>query len=505
MKKILNVTAVVCLYAILLVSCEQPSIRQSAAPHTGNAADADLSQINGISERELSMLFSLTRTKITASDAAKKIADSAGQKKGQFTFTETEALAYDDEKGTFTVKVKGTKGLTGKEFEKELTLTGFENPYAKIFPSLSEAELDFSDAIEHNKTVDTFISDAAGNSALLKKLSFSDDNIGSLSLGVHDRYSLAAALEKNGDKIKIKPEYKVKYLKKEAGGSETSTETDRSALFARLGTDLTKPYFSKEDVFRYIIGKTDDSFLKVYPDAFASTYYAFTKHLNRTPGGAGSLLDDPAIQEIVDRYKKAGGHFKMDIGASVYKPRLGGIKADDYTGSLEIEYCIAEEEQIEAMLDGDYMPYPIVAIKEAKRTGFRTVTKENAGTLFNFKIQLTADAQAGNKWKQRPLNNYPFLRSEYDSNLKKHVYKVNNPFKTTAYCTFKVNGKEPEEVLAFNAPIFFSKCADGADIFIEQISLNKESGSDKLKMHIQFTGSGEGIDLEVSPEYVIGN
>ncbi|MEL3907156.1 MAG: lipoprotein 17-related variable surface protein [Treponema sp.] len=452
-----------------------------------------------ISEQELLKLFDLTETKIPASGAAKKIAAAQGKTVKNFVFEEANAIAYDDKTGTFTVKVKGLKN--GKPFEKTISVTGFANPYELIFPSLSEAELDFSDAIENNTRFDAFIGQANTDiTTVLKKLSFSDNNAGTLSLGTHERYSLAAALEKNGDKIKIRPEYKVKYLKKEAGGSETSTETDRSALFARLGADLTKPYFSKNDVFLHLIGKTDDNFLKVYPYAFASMYYAFTKHLNRTPGETGSLLDDAVIQDIIDRYKKAGGHFKMDIGASVYKPRLGGIKADDYTGSLEIEYCIAEKEQIEAMLDGGYIPYPIVAIKEAKRTGFKIVTKENAGTLFNFKIQLTADAQAQNAWKNKQLRNHPLLRAEYDSNLKKDVYKVNDPFKKAAYCTLKVNGKVPEEVLAFNEPIFFSKCADGADIFIEQISLNKESGSDKLKIHIQFTGEGEGISIEKQPE-----
>ena len=191
----------------------------------------------------------------------------------------------------------------------------------------------------------------------------------------------------------------------------------------------------------------------------------------------------------------------MEIVPSVYKPRVDGIKADDYTGLLEIKYCIAEAAQIEAMLDGGYIPYPIVAIKEAKRTGFRTVTKANAETLFKFQIKLTAHAQAQNAWKQKQLRSHPLLRAEYDSNLKKDVYKVNDPFKkAAAYYTVTVNGKEAEDVFALDDPKFFSKCADGADIFIEQISLNKERGSDKLNIHIQFTGEGGGISIGKQPE-----
>lgn len=504
MKTILNnimAAAIICCI-FLFAGCPN-----SVIPKTDINSNAPLNpqiQPGEISEQDIMSAFALTKGHITASDAAKKIRDMSPFAGSGLTFSGNTVTAYDDKAGTFTVKVKGTKD--GKPFEKELTFTGFENPYAKIFPSLSAAELDFSDAIEHNKTVDTFISEAAHNSALLKKLSFSDDNIGSLSLGVHDRYSLAAALEKNGDKIKIKPEYKVKYLKKEAGGIETSTETDRSALFARLGTDLTKPYFSKEDVFRYLINKTDDGIINVSADVFGSEYYAFAKHLRVTPA---RLINDAHIQTIMARYNREGGQFNMEMDTALFHPENEGIKADDIEGTLEITYCIAEKEQIAEMLSSKPDPSVrrITVTKTAKAAGFKKIPKDNIASLFNFSVKVKDDPNSRQKWQHKVFENYRFLSEQYDTEREMTMFALENPLQKTAVSAFylEVNGREPEDVLAFNEPISFSKTADGKHIFIKHVYLNKESGSDKLKIHIKFTGEGEEIALEVSPEYVIGN
>ncbi|UTC62677.1 hypothetical protein E4O05_01900 [Treponema sp. OMZ 787] len=504
MKIILNnimAAAIICCI-FLFAGCPN-----SAIPKTDINSNAPLNpqrQPGDLLKEDIMSAFALTKGNITASNAAKKIRDTDPSEGSVLTFTEKAITAYDDKAGTFTVKVKGTKGE--KSFEKELTFTGFENPYAKIFPSLSAVELDFSEAIEHNKTLDTFISDAAGNSALLKKLSFSDDNTGTLSLGVHDRYSLAAALEKNGDKIKIIPVYKVKYLKKEAGESETSTETDRSALFARLGADLTKPYFSKEDVFRYLINKTDDGIINVSADVFGSEYYAFAKRLRVTPA---RLINDAHIQTIMTRYNREGGQFNMEMDTALFHPENEGIKADDIEGTLEITYCIAEKEQIAEMLSSKPDPSVrrITVTKTAKAAGFKKIPKDNIASLFNFSVKVKDDANSRQKWQHKVFENYRFLSEQYDTEREMTMFALENPLQKTAASVFylEVNGREPEDVLAFNEPISFSKTADGKHIFIKYVYLNKESGSDKLKVHINFTGEGEEIALEVSPEYVIGN
>ena len=61
---------------------------------------------------ELLAALNMVRGEITASDAAKKIAEKNGQNIGNLGFTEAKYLAYDDKAGTFAVKVKGTKDGT---------------------------------------------------------------------------------------------------------------------------------------------------------------------------------------------------------------------------------------------------------------------------------------------------------------------------------------------------------------------------------------------------------
>lgn len=451
-----------------------------------------------IPQNKLLALFGLTETKITASDAAKQIAAAQNTKIDGFLFQEAKAVAYDDKTGTFTVKVTGAKD--DKTFDQELTITGFSNPYTNIVPNIVAAELNFSTAIEYNKKIDSFIEDTNNNiESGLQEFIFNDATVGQIEKGIRKNYILTATLKKKEDKIKIQPLYTVKQLKKEKNGNENITEEDCSGVFLRLNKELTKPYFSKNDVFKYLIGKTDDSIIKTDPEEFASIYYAFTQNMNISPG---EIINEAKIKDVMNRYNQSGGQYKMEIDTAIYRPRHGGIKADDYAGTIEIEYCIAEKGQIAQMLYDEHMDIPIVAKKKAKAEGFKKVSKENVEELFKFQIKLTANPDAETKWKSRLCTyNNSFLNAEYDINKGCYVYKPNNPFKSaTAYYSFTVNGKDPESVFAGNKPTFLPRCADGKKIFIEKISFTKERGSNILKIYIKFLGGQEEIIIEKQPE-----
>lgn len=110
----LTLTAVLLFSALLLISCSGPhSLSNTENPHE-------------LTEADVLSAFGLTKGRQSPFEAAEKIGLEASSNPA-ITFTGKEVTAYDDEAGTFTVKVKGTKN--GKEFEKELTVSGFANPY----------------------------------------------------------------------------------------------------------------------------------------------------------------------------------------------------------------------------------------------------------------------------------------------------------------------------------------------------------------------------------------
>lgn len=483
--------------AVFFAGCPANGIKPELYKDSISAASQE---VNTSEEDSLVGLFKLDKTKLRASDAAKKIAGAKNFALGDFNVIEAEALAYDDEAGTFTLKVKVEEN--GKMAEKELYFDGFAHPYANIAPSLKAADFDFSDAMDHNTRMDIFIEKSNKNiNTALKEFSFLD-RVGELTMGNHSAYSLTAKLSDYEGKIKITPEYRVKYLKKGIDNEEESLiEKDYSHAFLPLiRKKLIRPYFSKEDVFRHLINKTDLSIINVSSGKFASMYYAFAKHLNVTPG---SLINDAEIQKIMARYNKEGGQYKMEIDTALFQPKSTGIRADDYEGRLDLIYCIAEKEQIAEMLyPVDPSIKPVSVKRELSVKGFRQINQENINSVFKFSLKLKNTETAKKQWLSKVYKKHRFLYTADDKNTLVDVYIVDNPLVKNDKLPYhlEVNGKNPEEILAFNDVLFFSKSLSGEKLFVEHIFLDKEKDSDILKIRIKFLGSGDEIVIEERPE-----
>lgn len=144
---------IICIAAVMVISmtgCKNPTAPPSGVFH------AVPQNPNELTEADVLTAFGLQRGSITASAAAKKIAN--GTPAGGITFTERRFIAYNDEAGTFTVKVKGTKN--GKNFEKTLNLTGFTHPLKdKMIQSFDTCELNLDEGIEHNYSLQKYITE----------------------------------------------------------------------------------------------------------------------------------------------------------------------------------------------------------------------------------------------------------------------------------------------------------------------------------------------------------
>ena len=151
MKKL--ILCMVAVIAIGMISCNPPT-NQKGSSETPTVPPTTPQNSITLTESDVLAAFSLTKGPITASAAAKKIARDTPA--SGITFTERKMIAYDDEAGTFTVKVKGTKD--GKNFSQKISVTGFTHPLAgKAIQSLDACELNLDDAIEHNYSLEKYI------------------------------------------------------------------------------------------------------------------------------------------------------------------------------------------------------------------------------------------------------------------------------------------------------------------------------------------------------------
>ncbi len=244
----------VLIFALVLTGCPQ------AGKHSGTGTNpAVSSNPNELTEADVLAAFGLTKGNITASAAAKKIATAAPVAVSGITFTSKTAVSYDDQAGTFTVRMTGTKN--GKSFNKTVTFTGFTHPLAdKWIQSVDSCELNLDEGIEHNYKLEKYIEEVnkdPSGKKLVKKLSFMlSDSVTTIELGEHDAYTLTAEAKKSGTKVQVQP--RVVFRKLAEGGTETLVaNTDFG--FSHLKTQLTKDYFTDEDVFKYVLAKTVDA------------------------------------------------------------------------------------------------------------------------------------------------------------------------------------------------------------------------------------------------------
>ena len=450
-------------------------------------------------EADVLAAFGLQRGSITASAAAKKIAN--GTPAGSITFTQKTAVSYDDQAGTFTVKVKGTKN--GRPFDKTLSLTGFTHPLKdKLIQSLVACELNLDDAIEHNYSLEKYITEVnkdPSGKKLVKKLSFMlSDSVTTIELGEHDSYTLTSNAKKSDTKILVQPSVKIIFRKLTEGGTEELT--DNTAFgFTHLKDQLTKDYFKAKDVFQYILDKTADSAIKVDSTEFASSFYAFAKKSGQVPADLFTDAFKMKIQEYHGRYhNNPEGHLALDISYDAVQPKNGGIDADDYTGTVKINLCIATVQQI-ADQSG------IEVSKPVEKSGFASIPDDAAlakkNHLFFHLIPKSPPLSSDNEtnWK-----NKVFSRALLRINESTGAAIIDNPFSgSDSLFNLCVNSENinPAAYLGSAGAAYggASKTKNNKVIFIEHIQLEKKSGNESLEVQVTLKGSGPILKVTAEP------
>ena len=486
--------AALLFFVLAVTGCPQQGKPSGTENNVTNPAVP--SNPNELTENDVLTAFGLQRGGITASAAAKKIA--TGTPAGGITFTKNTAVSYDDETGTFTVKLKGTKN--GKPFEKTFNLTGFTHPIAgKTIQSLCSCELNLDDAIEHNYSLEKYITEVKKDPSgkkLVKKLSFLlNDGTTPIELGEHDGYTLTAKAQATGTQVWVQPSVKIVFRKLTEGGTETLTDSTPFG-FTHL-TQLTKDYFTEQDVFKYILDKTADIAVKVDSKEFASSFYAFAKESGQAPADLFTDAFKMKIQEYHGRYhNNPEGHLALDISYGAFQPKTGGIDADDYTGTVKINLCIATEQQIADQNN-------ITAIKEIKKSGFAKITTEaelNKQVFFAVNSNLNplpADVQA---WKEKSFENYPLLRVD-NNNGTITPNPITNPLPGGSGKPFWlcVNGTDNLASQLGCGHFGASLTRNGKSIFIENIILNKKQNETDLKITVQLKGSDPFLTIITKP------
>lgn len=488
-----SILPAVLLCTLLTIGCPQHG-KLSSAKNQDTTPSVPQNRYELV-EADVLEAFGLTKGKQSPFEAAERIG-SGNSTLPSIVFTQKDVTAYDDEAGTFTVKVKGTK--KEKEFEKEMTLSGFANPYNAqpwtINSADNKGELKLDEGIEHNYSIEKYAEKANENIAGFFKapLGFSLTNGTSVTLGDFPQYKLTAALAKEGtDKVKIVPVYTVKNHKKDVGGADTVT-TKEYTNFTHLSELLTKSYFTEKNVFEYVLSKTDDSVIKAYPNEFASSFYALAK---QTGGSPDNLFDDSRLAPYKELYqtKDAGEYMQLDITCGISNPKTGGINADDYKGELTVKFCIATQEQLTNQGE-------ITAIKTITRSGYAKIT--NAEELknqlfFSMSSKPNPSAEAIKNWKKKQFDRVPLLRIGDDG----AVVLASNPLpdgldKPFCLC---INGEATLSNYLGCATYGASKTRNNKVIFIENIQLQKTFGKTDLQVKVQLMGSGSVLTLTMDP------
>jgi len=490
--------AVLLFFVLAVTGCQQASTNPGENSGTNPAVP---SNPNELVESDVLTAFGLQRGSITASAAAKKIA--TGTPAGGITFTKNTAVSYDDQAGTFTVKVKGTKN--GRPFDKTFNLTGFTHPLAgKTIQSLNACELNLDDAIEHNYSLEKYITEVKKDPSgkkLVKKLSFMlNDGTTPIELGEHDGYTLTAKAQATGTQVWVQPKVKVVFRKLlNEGGTETLTDSTPFG-FIHLKTRLTKDYFTEQDVFKYILDKTADIAVKVDSTEFASSFYAAAKATEQAPGELFTEEFKTEVKKYTDLYKTKGEDEHLAINKITYgavHPKNGGIDADDYAGKVKINLCIATEQQI-ADQNG------IKVSKSIEKLGFASIP--NSTTLaakthlfFNLipKIPLTDTLKS--QWEQKSFPNHRLLLVDENGNptVNNNPFSaIDNPFHLC------VNSSDPNPASHLGSAIFgASKTRHNKVIFIEHIQLQKAANSKLMKVQVKLKGFGPILEITADPGY----
>ncbi|AIW90297.1 hypothetical protein JO41_11170 [Treponema sp. OMZ 838] len=494
-KLILCITAVI---AIGMTSCNSPLDHKGSSETPGVPSTPPQNPYELV-EADVFEAFSLSKGHITASAAAKKIEN--GTPASGITFTERKMIAYDDEAGTFTITVKGTKD--GKNFSQKISVTGFTHPLAEKFvQSVASCELNLDDAIEHNYSLAKYIEEVNKDKSgkkLVKKLSFMlSDSVTTIELGEHDSYTLTAKAKKGSPDTKIVVQPSVMFRKLTEGGTETLVKNTVFS-FTHLNSSLKKDYFEAKDVFKYILDKTADSAIKADLKEFASSFYAGAKATGQAPANLFTEEFTNAVKKYADLYQTKDMNKQLAIDKITYgiaQPKNGGIDADDYTGTVKINLCIATSDQVTAQNN-------ISAIKEIKKSGFAKITNAdelNKQVFFAVVSNLNPSDIDVQTWKNKIFTGRRLL-SVNNSNGTVTPNPIANPLPGGSGEPFQlcVNGMGNLASQLGCGHFGASLTKNGKSIFIENIVLDKKQNETDLKITVQLKGFTDFLTIVTNP------
>lgn len=455
--------------------------------------------------------FSLTKGDITASDAAKKIKTETPTVTG-LTFTEKKIISYDDKSGTFTVEVKGTKD--GKNFSNRITAEGFSHPYSSTPSSKNYGDkIILDEAMENNLKLDDFINKLknAANPGDYLDLSFNLENGKTIDFKNSEKpYKLTATFTKTSDgKIKVSPKYAPVYKKLAEGGTE-ETKTENIEVIGPAFLNIGYDYFTEKDVFDYVAKKIKDDILKVPTDTFASSIYAFAKYQNSTPNNIFNVGDSSKFKKYQNTYKKDGGHIKIVNGSgdsdllsyAIFDPKNSGIEADDFSGTIKVNFYVQKESVISEVIAGNYSG-PAIETVSAEKSGFMKVTKEFLEQNFLFSLNISGNkATAKSKWLPRSFNTELLGEKSPKGFQLKNASLVNYDNHKTDDYYLSVNGGTSLNDLAVESKQYVSVARGQApneyNLLITSIRMEKKINEKELYLTFYFKGSNNPIKLTVN-------
>lgn len=449
-----------------------------------------------------------------ASGACKKIV--ANVDTDDFKLSSVEHLAYDDELGTFKIKVTGSIKIKDKMesfSNRELLFENFEFPLKdKTVKSIRKFDINMTEAEKHKPSVENFLKNCTNPvTSLIFILSDDKDcdfkNYGITAKIVCEPYKAENAQIATGVKVGVI----VNQLKKEIDKQETSK------VFP-FDLKNVEPHLIRDPLFEIVDSeklseakkaianlKEQGKLIKVDKDEYASSYWAGIHYLDKALP-IDFMTDE--LQAVLEKYRDD----KITIGI-VHSACEINLKADDFKGTLKIPLVVATTEDI---ADQKNLKDEFIVDLE----GFKTVKYE------------VKDFQEGeNKFKAFVLNdeNFKFISREknnIDDELFNNVafgeYTMYNtgvaqgsdvisvierkfPYHknfTDAY-EFVMNGEtKAENVLGFIHPQKYPLCKtiNDKEIFIKNIKIYKKSNTARCTVKITFMGE---LQTEVGVEPII--
>ncbi len=296
--------------------------------------------------------------------------------------------------------------------------------------------------------------------------------------------------------------YNVKFASfKKRDSEELVVQKNVSGISNVMNVDY--PYFSEKQVFTHVMSAIKDEILNVDGEKFASEFYANAMLLKSTPYGLLNSEAGSKFFEYAEKYK-AGGYMTIpDMQVGVYRPGEDGISADDYNGSVKVNYFVQRSEKLlNNELDG-LVPLSV------EKSGFMKVSAEFLKSAFVLTKGGASEEEAKDKWIKSGSPNSVFILRENSAEPFETRFTVESPsFLTNSTSSWYLTINESQdfaESIALPDDQFCSRITNGGKYYlllIKTISVNKAYGDRRLSIMFDFEGNPsetEAISIELEP------